>query len=220
MNRVGNDIVDLTDPRSKGKSLDTRFIDRVFSLHEQEQILNDGYPDVLLWALWAGKETTYKILSKIYGHVTSVPRKYEVRMSASEENRDHNRLFMSGVVRTPYDPVSIRIYREADYIHCIGVTGAEALMNSVIWGIHKAEPVEREEYSYLPDAASAEIRKVATRKIAMYCKEDIEDIDIIRFKGSHGLGPPTVYIKGKEAMIDVSLSHDGRFLSYAFCPYK
>jgi hypothetical protein len=210
--------VDLTDPRSKGKSLDTRFIDRVFTLDEQEQIVNDGYPDVLLWGLWAGKETAYKILSKVYGHVTSAPRKYEVRKSVSEDNHDNKSLFMSGVVRTPYDPVSIRIYGEADYIHCIGVTGAEAMMNSVIWGIHKPEPVKGEEYSYSPDAASSEIRKVATKKMAIYCKEDIDNIDIIRFKGSHGLGPPTVYIKGKEAMIDISLSHDGHFLSYAFLP--
>lgn len=218
MNRVGNDIVDLTDPRSKGRSLDTRFINRVFTSHEQEQIVNDDYPDVLVWDLWAGKETAYKILCKLYGHVTSTPRKYEVRKSASEDTHDDNGPFTSGVVRTPYDPVSIRIYREADYIHCIGVTGTEELMNSVIWGIHKAGLVAGEAYIYSPGAASVEIRKVATRKMALYCKEDIENIDIIRCKGSHGLGPPTVYIKGKEAMIDISLSHDGYFLSYAFLP--
>jgi hypothetical protein len=210
--------VDLTDPRSKGRSLDTRFINRVFTLHEQEQIVNDGYPDVLVWSLWAGKETAYKILCKVYGHVTSAPRRYEVRMSASEDSHDDNRLFMAGVVRTPYDPVSIRIYKDADYLHCIGVTGTEKLMNSVIWGIHKAEPAEGEGYRYSPEAASVEIRKVATRKMALYCKEDIENIDIIRFKGSRGLEPPTVYIKGKKAMIDISLSHDGHFLSYAFLP--
>ncbi|MBN2514747.1 MAG: 4-phosphopantetheinyl transferase family protein [Deltaproteobacteria bacterium] len=216
MNRVGNDIVDLTDPLAKGRSMDTRFIDRVFTSHEQEQIVNDGYPDVRIWCLWAGKETAYKILCKLYGHITSVPRRYEVRMSASDDNHDDNRPIISGVVRTPYGPVSIRIFNEEDYLHCIGVTGPEELMNSVVWGIHKAEPVEGEEYIYSPEAASVEIRKVATKEIALCFQEDIEHIDIFRFKGSHGLGPPTVYIKGKEAMIDISLSHDGHFLSYAF----
>jgi hypothetical protein len=210
--------VDLTDPRSKGRSLDTRFINRVFTSHEKEQIVNDGYPDVFIWGLWAGKETAYKILCKVYGHVTAAPRRYEVRMSTSEDNPDDKRPFISGVVRTPYDPVSIRIFKDEDYLHCIGVTGTEKLMNSVTWGIHKGEPVEGEEDIYSPEAASLEIRKVATRKMALYCKQDIENIDIIRFKGSHGLGPPTVYINGKEAMIDISLSHDGHFLSYAFLP--
>lgn len=218
MNRVGNDIVDLTDPQSKGKSLDTRFINRVFTSHEQEQIINDGYPDVLAWGLWAGKETAYKILCKLYCNMTSAPRRYEVSMSAAENNQNDNRAFMSGIVRTPYDPVFIRIFNEGDYLHCIGVTGTDELMNSVVWGIHKAELVEGEEDKYSPEAASIEIRKVATRKIALYCKEHVEDIDIFRFKGSHGLGPPKVYIKGKEAMIDISLSHDGYFLSYAFLP--
>lgn len=210
--------MDLTDPRSKGRSLDTRFINRVFTLREQEQIVNNDYPDVLMWGLWAGKETAYKILCKLYGQVTSAPRKYEVRINFSEDTLEKENSFVSGIVRTPYDPVSIRIFREADYIHCVGVTGNEELINSVIWGIHTADLLEGAEDIYSPGAASVEIRKVATRKIALYCKEKIEDIDIIRVKGSHGLGPPKVYIKGKEAMIDISLSHDRHFLSYAFLP--
>ncbi|MBT8489534.1 MAG: 4'-phosphopantetheinyl transferase superfamily protein [Deltaproteobacteria bacterium] len=210
--------MDLTDPRSKGRSLDTRFIDRVFTLQEQEQIVNGGSPDVLVWSFWAGKETAYKILRKVHGNVTAAPRRYEVKMSTSGNDRDDNKSCISGVVRTPYDTVSIRIFTEANYIHCIGVTGAEELMRSVIWGIHKGELSEGEGDIYLPETASVEIRKLATKEIATYFQEDIENIAILRFKDSHGLGPPTVYIRGKEAILDISLSHDGQFLSYAFMP--
>ena len=211
--------MDLTDPRSKGRSLDTRFIDRVFTLQEQEQIMNGVSPDVLVWSLWAGKETAYKILRKVHGNVTAAPRRYEVKMSISENDRDDNRSCISGgVVKTPYDTVSIKIFTEADYIHCIGVTGTEQLMRSVIWGIHKGELREGEENIYSPETASVEIRKMATRGIATYFQEDIENIAILRFKGPDGLGPPKVYIRGKEAILDISLSHDGQFLSYAFMP--
>jgi hypothetical protein len=193
-----------------------RFINRVFTLQEREQIVNDINPDVLVWSLWAGKEAAYKILCKLYGHVTSIPRNYDVRISASVDIREDNRPFMSGVVKTPYDPVFIRIYRETDYIHCIGVRATEELMNKIIWGIHKAKSFAGGEQGYSPEAASIEIRKVATKVIASYFREDIKQIDILRFKSFQGLGPPKVYIKGKEAMIDISLSHDGPFLSYAF----
>ena len=204
--------MDLTDPRSKGRSLDTRFIDRVFTLQEQEQIVNGGFPDVLVWSLWAGKETAYKILRKVHGNVTAAPRRYEVKMGTSEDDCDDNRSCISGVVKTPYDTVFIRIFTEADYIHCIGVTGTEELMRSVIWGMHKRELREGEEDIYSPDTASVEIRKMATKEIATYFQEDIKNIAILRFKGSHGLGPPKVYIRGKEAILDISLSHDGQFL--------
>ena len=86
MQHVGNDIVDLTNPDVRRKSQDTRFINRVFTQGEQEQIFGSTNPDVMLWALWAGKESAYKIVSKSYPAVPSVPRAYNVSFDGDVMN--------------------------------------------------------------------------------------------------------------------------------------
>lgn len=208
--------MDLTDPQARGKSRDTRFIDRVFSEGERQQILNCSEPDFLLWSLWAGKETGYKAICKANADVTSAPRRYEVKLDIPEKIVKEDRSFMSGVVETPYDPVFIRIFAGNGYIHCIGIAGRSGAINSVIRGVQKIKKMQGGEIRYSPDAASVRVRELAKRRISSHLKQDIEDIDILRLKGPHGLGPPIVSIKGNKAVADISLSHDGNFVSYAF----
>ena len=208
--------MDLTDPQARGKSRDTRFIDRVFSECERQQILNCSEPDFLLWSLWAGKETGYKVICKANADVTAAPRRYEVKLDIPEKIVKEDRSFMSGVVETPYDPVFVRIFTGNGYIHCVGIESRSEAINSVIWGVQKIKKMQEGETCYSPDTASARVRELAKRRISLHLKRDIEDIDILRLKGPHGLGSPIVSIKGKKALVDISLSHDGNFVSYAF----
>ena len=208
--------MDLTDPQARGKSRDTRFIDRVFSECERQQILNCSEPDFLLWSLWAGKETGYKAICKANADVTSAPRRYEVRLSTPEKIVKEDRSFMSGVVETPHDPVFVRIFTGKDYIHCVGIAGRSEEINSVVCGVQKIRKMQGEEIRYSPDSASLVVRRLAKRRISSHLKQNIEDIDILRLKGPHGLGSPMVSIKGNKALVDISLSHDGKFVSYAF----
>ena len=78
--RVGNDIVDLTDPDNKGKSRDSRYASRVFTPAERKRIESFPEPDVLLWALWAGKEAAFKVLAKKNPALPFIPRNYEVHL--------------------------------------------------------------------------------------------------------------------------------------------
>lgn len=61
---VGNDVVDLSDPRCAGKSLSERFLSRVFAVEEGELIHGSRQPDRMLWLLWAAKEAAFKVVSK------------------------------------------------------------------------------------------------------------------------------------------------------------
>lgn len=65
--RVGNDVVDLSDPRSVGKAASRRFVRRVFSTEEARWIRESDDPDVALWVLWAAKETAFKVITKVLG---------------------------------------------------------------------------------------------------------------------------------------------------------
>jgi len=199
---IGNDIVDLADPQARGKSRDTRFINRVFTLDEQQKILNSDEPDIFLWSLWAGKETGYKAISKTHPAVSSSPRHYEIKLSDSP-------LPESGIVYTPCGPVPVRFFITGEYIHCIGASTDEGI-GSIVWDVQK---ILQPQFS--PDYQSDFVRNMAGKKISRYLKEDPEAIEIIRPKGHRGLGPPAVYAGGKRTAIDISMSHDGRFAACA-----
>ena len=78
---VGNDVVDLKEPDNRGKSGDDRFLARVFTAEEREQIAQAAAPDTLLWSLWAAKEAAYKAVSGgDPGAVCSIPRRYPVHL--------------------------------------------------------------------------------------------------------------------------------------------
>ena len=199
-----------------GKSRNVRFVNRVFTPSEQRQIVGSTDPDKALWALWAGKETTYKIISKRYS-VSSSPRLYEVRLSRTDRQERPDSCFsegkaLSGFVDTPHGTCYIRVIITADYIHCIGNSISSEAMDSVIWQVDRIGPASGDA----PDFESVAVRKALKKHLSTSCNKSTEDIEIRRAKGSRDLGPPLVYINGRQAEIDISLSHDGRFAAYAF----
>ena len=54
------------------------------------------------------------------------------------------------------------------------------------------------------------------RSLAGFLREDDQHIEIRRQKKEGDLLPPVVYLKGVQTDIDVSLSHDGQWVAYAF----
>ena len=200
-----------------GKSRNARFINRVFTPDEQKLIFDAANQDAILWALWAGKETAYKVISKCYPSVTSVPRLYKVSLHSVEtltisgEFPSGNNT-ITGFVDTPYGKVYIKIFITSDYVHCIGTTSPLEEMDSLVWHVNRISP----DSEAMPDYESTFVRNALKRGLLAYCKRDQEDIDIKREKGCNGLGPPFVCLNGKPVEIDISLSHDGLFTAYAF----
>ena len=64
---VGNDIVDLGNRRTEGRSSDERFVRRVLDADEQETVRASRDADLELWCHWAAKEAGYKAISKLVG---------------------------------------------------------------------------------------------------------------------------------------------------------
>jgi phosphopantetheinyl transferase (holo-ACP synthase) len=209
--------VDLNDPHNMGKSRNLRFVNRVFTPREQELIFDSHKPDTMIWALWAGKETAYKIISKCYPSAASTPRLYEVSLDCTDtcslsECFSAAGNTISGVVDTPHGNVHIKIFITSDYVHCIGTTAERETMDSLVWHVGRISP----DSERLSDYESSFGRKALKQGLLAYYNQDKNDIDIRREKGPHGLGPPFVCLNGKPAEIDISLSHDGLFTAYAF----
>ena len=66
-NVLGFDIVNLDEARYQNKHLNQRWLDKVFTFQEQEQILLSHDSHQHLWMLWACKESFFKAYSQYSG---------------------------------------------------------------------------------------------------------------------------------------------------------
>jgi hypothetical protein len=198
--------VDLTDPGNIGKSRDNRFLQRVFTNAERECIAAAAAPDVMLWALWAAKETAYKIANKVDLLAVFTPRLYPVVLSPGDYGPTR-----SGMVHTTQGPVAIRVSITPDYLHCIGATLLPSILDHVLWDIERLSPA-KEGGDHDPSMA---VRRLAGRRLAALLDVPAVDIDIRRVQDIDKWGPPTTYFEGQPARFDLSLSHDGAFVAYA-----
>jgi len=187
-----------------GKSRDIRFVNRVFTTHEQQTILNGKNRDTVLWSLWAGKETAYKAISKMYPAVTSAPRRYEIELLSSNGSVPER-----GVAHTPFGVVSLRLFVRSDHLHCVGVT-EDLAMDSVIWDVLKVDQYRR-SHKY----QSKIVREMIKQQASFYLNDPPESMEIKRAMGCHGLEPPVLYVRDTKTAIDISMSHDGRFAACA-----
>jgi phosphopantetheinyl transferase (holo-ACP synthase) len=64
---IGNDIVDLDLARKASNWKRKGFLDKIFSLQEQQLILSDSNPELMVWNLWSRKEAAYKIYNRETG---------------------------------------------------------------------------------------------------------------------------------------------------------
>ncbi|HNS56536.1 MAG TPA: 4'-phosphopantetheinyl transferase superfamily protein [Smithellaceae bacterium] len=189
------------------KSRDFRYLKKILTSAEIEFICNSEYPDKALWSFWACKETVYKTIRKSYAGLPFLPRQWSVRL-----NR-RNSMFTEGeVIIAGADPVFVRIFDlPAGCMHCIGADNLTDL-NDIIWGIE-----------ILPESASGEDnepssfgRRCLTRKLAGLYQLNFRELEVRRGTEGGELQPPQLYYENKKTPFDISLSHDGKFVAYAF----
>jgi len=216
--RVGNDIVDLTHPHAKGKSRDLRFLKRVFLPDEERQILASHEPDTMLWTLWTGKEAAYKVTRKDNPNISSAPRLYKVsldRIDAISEgvSAPEGEAFF-GAVDTPAGTISLRTLLTPDCVHSIGISfpSFDVLRDRVVSDVERLCSPEQTA----PADESFHVRNAAKKRLSRCLKVNSDNIEIRRNRSIYGLEPPHVCFRGQPAPIDISLSHDGAFIAYAF----
>jgi phosphopantetheine--protein transferase-like protein len=209
---IGNDIVDLAEPGAAGKERDHRFMARVFTPAERARILEAMAPTLALWKAWTAKETAFKIVSKIRGRAAFVHRAFEVATPAADE----------AVVRFEDLVVRVRWETALDYIHCIGQLAARPEerrpLASVLTGIaHDGQPLNGmltpAERSSVYSTASARARLLARRLMERW---NLQEAEVLRLWRAWGWSAPVLVQNGDRLPgLDVSLSHDGRFVAAA-----
>jgi len=185
-----------------GKSRYSRFLKKILTDAEIEFIKNAENPDAALWSLWACKETAYKVIKKSFPDTAFIPRRWPVTFNKTKTK------YLDGEVMIPdAGGVFIRLFSNPEYVHCIGADNP-AQLNKLIWSV---EVLPEEETN--PSVFS---RHCLAQSLAQHFSLNLHQIKIVRKRKNGELQPPCVYVDGGKTDIDISLSHDGRFVAYAY----
>jgi phosphopantetheinyl transferase len=228
---VGNDIVDLTDPRCQGKSGSARFLARIFATEEAAAIRESEAPDETLWLLWAAKEAAFKVVSKFEaGPPPFVHAAFVVSLSGTTPDRavGHVRYeqrtipflvdrwtgALHAVAWWPgrdrdFDPPSHLRWGRARLRDALGSSGAvelEAL---------RLEHFTERERPAVHSVASAAVRIAARDDVARVLGIPARGLEIVCEGGPTGRTPPRLFRDGERAPADVSLSHHGHWVAWA-----
>lgn len=242
---VGNDIVDLRDRRCPGKSRHLRFVSRIFHPEEASRILSAPDADGTLWLHWAVKESAYKVASKFLGkppvfehasfcvHVDHAP---EVVV---ETDSDFN---TSGRVAYKEWVFPFRASWSTNRIHALAWCGEDPSLPppdvEIATGEARVQATTREdggsteevdpyeflmnerftarERSSIHSPRSAHVRLMARSAVAGQLEIDESRLEVVCGDAPTGRTPPRIYLDDSRSVVDVSMSHHGRHVAWAF----
>jgi len=225
---VGNDIVDLQDPRTAGKHHDARFLARV--LHDIERAVLERADDAAtaLWAFWAAKESAYKVASKLRGDPPVFAHAaFSVTWMESGPTRWRGRVAYQEL-RIP-----VEVLLDGTVIRGIAAIGAEVgavlqraeplLEPPEAWSARLSELLPRfteREADAVHSLPSAAVRIRARQTLADVLGAPEHDVEIVCDSGVTGRRVPHVFLGGRPADADVSLSHHGSWIAWAVLTQK
>ncbi len=228
---VGNDIVDLTDPRCPGKSRSARFVARIFAAEEAAAIRGSDDPDETLWLLWAAKEAAFKVVSKFEaGPPPFVHAAFVVHLSAAAPDRAF------GHVRYEQITIPFLADRWAGALHVVAwwpapvpdfdpprclrwgrarLRDALGTTNDVDLEALRLERFTERERRAVHSTSSAAVRIAARDDVARALGVAPGRLEIVCEGGPTGRTPPRLLHDGEHAPTDVSLSHHGQWVAWA-----
>jgi phosphopantetheine--protein transferase-like protein len=238
---VGNDVVDLANPRTQGRASDARFLARVFTADEQAAIHATGGSDVELWSRWAAKEAGFKSLSKVIGAQPAfLHRAFEVVWSDAAEPGDdviagagpEGVVVRVGTVRHADHVAQVSVRMRPGAVDALAVCTAAGRADGI--DIHRrverlldpagcwSGPLEElmprfseREADAVRTLESAAVRLGARADVARMLGVTEERVEIVCAPGPSSRRPPRVLLDGCGAAADISLSHDGGWIAWA-----
>jgi hypothetical protein len=188
---VGNDVVDLDDRETRLEALHPRWAERVFTAAERRALAATATPRGLHWALWAAKESAYKVRKRLDPGAVFAPRAFEVELAALPARRGSCR----GSVRHGDDVFTLEVRLDDSYVHAVAALPGRAGLV-----VSRVEPA--------PGAPGAAARRLAATAIAAALGLDGATIAVVG-------RPPVAMCEGRPLDVAFSLSHHGRFVACA-----
>ncbi len=230
---VGNDIVDLQVESAQGKSNDLRFMRRVFTASERKAIELSKTPEPTLWRLWAAKEAAYKVVCKlqkprpVFSHAQfGVDLKNSVELGLFSN-------IVHATVKFRATILEVQFADGPDFIHAIAYcpfgsgldefeihSGNRATSSADLSLLNDHDWLQsnftEDELLSCVRSESALVRYFSKKSIADQLKIQESQIQIIRPQIPDNYQPPYLLVDRRRSEVDISLSHHGRFVAWAF----
>jgi phosphopantetheine--protein transferase-like protein len=193
---VGNDVVDLGDAEARLSHLHPRFAERAFTMEERLRIFSGPNPKALLWIHWAAKESAYKVLKKADREAVFSPSRLVVELGKEQECG-----LLRGSVSNGRLRFDLEITRSEEWIHALALIGSRpSAAGRVLSGVQRCPSRQN---------PSKAVRTAAARALATGLGLEPEELSIDRSK------PPRLVGPAASGEVDISLSHHGRWISFA-----
>ncbi len=193
---VGNDVVDLGDPQSSPEALHARFDERVFTPDEREALNASVSMHVLRWTFWAAKESAYKVAKKLDPTVRFFPRDFAVRQMTGGR----------AVVIHRAGLFDVRLDSTDDWVCAVATVpaaGPPATPDPVRSGVARLEGSGADP--------SRTVRELVCAALGPSMNLPPERVRI----ATNGRIPVALW-QGRRLAVDLSLSHHGRFVAWAW----
>jgi phosphopantetheinyl transferase (holo-ACP synthase) len=218
---VGNDLVDLTDEETRPEQRHPRFDQRVFCQQELAWVDHSPDPNRTRWALWALKESAYKVAKKLDPGAIFAPRQLAVEGKRDGVYAIQNRAyrFFAALIQssawvhalTVYstrasahtNPPTLRIERREDFGHILWLEGEK---EQSAYAAVRAVPAGSEA------RLSVEVRILAREVTARVLGVDASRIDVTKHNRI-----PRLQLDGADFGGDLSFSHHGNFVAFSWC---
>ena len=186
---IGNDIIDLNIAREKNP-LRPRFLNKVFTPHEQEYIIKDSNPAKKAWLLWTMKESAYKAHQRKFGLARNFnPHSLQCIIFSQ------TLASASGEVRINGNNYRITGDINPNYIHTCAIALPEK---------------QKMEWVIIP--SSEDLKKEFLLRISRSYGWDLKSVGI----GKNNNSIPEITLNKRVAPIAFSLSHHGEFAAFSF----
>jgi phosphopantetheinyl transferase (holo-ACP synthase) len=188
---TGNDIVDLATAAVESNWKRKGFIEKIFTLQEQEYISNSATPEQMVWRLWTMKESAYKIYIRQFGGRFFAPQKLSCTIfSDTEGNIEIN--------NSSYRSISII---NKNYIYCTAKTAAADFnaTTNCCFEITEAD-TDIQQFIY---------QKIIANFISSN-KPRKHKLSIVK----NEFGVPFLYYSFNKTKIPVSITHHGRYAAF------
>ena len=104
---IGNDIVDLSIAQQESNWKRKGFLNKLFTLKEQDLVLSSSNPELMVWNLWSRKEAAYKIYNRESGQRVFNPIQFEC---------DEDKVFFGSLIYYTQTQITL------DYVYTIALT--------------------------------------------------------------------------------------------------
>ena len=203
---VGNDVVDLRDPENQPAAIHPRFDERVFTRDERARVVAAASPHWMRWALWAAKESAYKVARKVDPRVVFSPRAFVVCAPGELIGARHA---LIGDVSHAVGLFQVWLEGTDEWIHAVASTPGSGVAKAG----RELRSLGRAAARRMPGLeASTRVRQLARSALASTLAIAPSDIVI----AAAAKQVPRAWWRGRRLAIDFSFSHHGRFVACAW----